>query len=183
MDRSCVATVRQERAGHRLLGRARTGDLRSPVCDLLGGAAERAFPLYVAIPLGDPDEMREHVEPLREQGIRHFQLKLGGVPDQDAARACRGADATEDGGAGARRCQRQAGVARRRHRPAADGGPSALPPRAAVPDDRGVPASAQAHPAADDPRRGDHRPAGAAASVEGRMRWRASTSRSTASAG
>jgi L-alanine-DL-glutamate epimerase-like enolase superfamily enzyme len=58
-----------------------------PVCDLLGGRLNEGFPLYVAIPLGEPGEMRSHVERLRAEGIERFQLKLGGRPAQDAARA------------------------------------------------------------------------------------------------
>jgi cis-L-3-hydroxyproline dehydratase len=58
-----------------------------PVCDLIGGRLGAAFPLYVAIPLGEPGEMRSHVERLRGEGIERFQLKLGGRPEEDAARA------------------------------------------------------------------------------------------------
>ena len=32
-----------------------------PVCDLLGGRQHDRFPLYVAIPLGTPEQMRDHV--------------------------------------------------------------------------------------------------------------------------
>lgn len=58
-----------------------------PVCDLIGGRQQDAFPLYVAIPLGSPSEMREMVLRLRAQGIHRFQLKLGDDPVEDAARA------------------------------------------------------------------------------------------------
>lgn len=68
-----------------------------PVCDLLGGRRQERFQLYVAIPLGPPAQMREQVQAHREQGIRHFQLKLGGDPILDAARARVVAEATEDG--------------------------------------------------------------------------------------
>ncbi|WP_249020961.1 mandelate racemase/muconate lactonizing enzyme family protein [Conexibacter sp. S30A1] len=66
-----------------------------PVCDLLGGRNSRRFPLYVAISLGSPDEMREHVRELRSRGIHRFQLKLGEDPVEDAARAHAVAQATE----------------------------------------------------------------------------------------
>jgi cis-L-3-hydroxyproline dehydratase len=58
-----------------------------PLCDLLGGRLHERFPLYVAIPLGSPEAMAAHVERLRDEGIHRFQLKLGGVPPEDAARA------------------------------------------------------------------------------------------------
>jgi cis-L-3-hydroxyproline dehydratase len=58
-----------------------------PVCDLLGGRHYNEFPLYVAIPLGPAQQMREHVLRLQESGIHRFQLKLGGDPGEDAARA------------------------------------------------------------------------------------------------
>jgi L-alanine-DL-glutamate epimerase-like enolase superfamily enzyme len=58
-----------------------------PVCDLIGGRQNLRFPLYVAIPLGSPDEMCARVQELRDAGIHRFQLKLGGNPTDDAARA------------------------------------------------------------------------------------------------
>jgi cis-L-3-hydroxyproline dehydratase len=58
-----------------------------PVCELLGGRRTARFPLYVAIPLGEPDAMAAHVTRLRAEGIHRFQLKLGGAPADDAARA------------------------------------------------------------------------------------------------
>ena len=58
-----------------------------PVCDLLGGRRHERFPLYVAIPLGAPEAMADHVTRLRAEGIHRFQLKLGGTPADDAARA------------------------------------------------------------------------------------------------
>jgi L-alanine-DL-glutamate epimerase-like enolase superfamily enzyme len=58
-----------------------------PLCDLLGGRQHDQFPLYVAVPLGTPDRMRDHVLELQQAGIHRFQLKLGGEPLDDAARA------------------------------------------------------------------------------------------------
>lgn len=58
-----------------------------PVCDLIGGRQNDRFPLYVAIPLGSPDEMCARVQELRTVGIHRFQLKLGGDPVSDAERA------------------------------------------------------------------------------------------------
>jgi L-alanine-DL-glutamate epimerase-like enolase superfamily enzyme len=58
-----------------------------PVCDLIGGRQSGPYPLYVAVPLGAPERMRDHVVRLQEDGIHRFQLKLGGDPVDDAARA------------------------------------------------------------------------------------------------
>jgi cis-L-3-hydroxyproline dehydratase len=65
-----------------VLGRA----LNVPVSTLLGGVRSADFPLYVAIPLGSAESMVEHVRARREEGVRHFQLKLGADPREDAAR-------------------------------------------------------------------------------------------------
>src|SRR3954447_5574397 len=65
-----------------LLGHA----LNTPVATLLGGVRSADFPLYVAIPMGPPDTMVAHVQARKAEGIRHFQLKLGADPREDAAR-------------------------------------------------------------------------------------------------
>jgi L-alanine-DL-glutamate epimerase-like enolase superfamily enzyme len=65
-----------------VLGRA----LGVPVATLLGGVRSIDFPLYVAIPLGSAESMVEHVRARRAEGVRHFQLKLGADPREDAAR-------------------------------------------------------------------------------------------------
>ena len=65
-----------------LLGKATA----QPVCVLLGGRRQEAYPLYVAIPLGPPGEMAAHVRARRDEGIHHFQLKLGADPHDDATR-------------------------------------------------------------------------------------------------
>jgi L-alanine-DL-glutamate epimerase-like enolase superfamily enzyme len=57
-----------------------------PVAALLGGALQADLPLYVAVPLGPPDEMASFVERERAGGIRHFQLKLGDTPERDRDR-------------------------------------------------------------------------------------------------
>ena len=57
-----------------------------PVCTLLGGARQRSFPLYIAVPLGPVDEMAAYVEARRAEGIHRFQLKLGADPHDDATR-------------------------------------------------------------------------------------------------
>jgi L-alanine-DL-glutamate epimerase-like enolase superfamily enzyme len=57
-----------------------------PLCQLLGGRRQTTFPLYVAIPLGPPEEMREDALRQRDGGIHRFQLKLGGDPEEDARR-------------------------------------------------------------------------------------------------
>jgi L-alanine-DL-glutamate epimerase-like enolase superfamily enzyme len=65
-----------------ILGRA-TGQ---PVATLLGGALQATVPLYVAVPLAPPAEMAAFVERERAGGIHHFQLKLGGAPEDDRDR-------------------------------------------------------------------------------------------------
>jgi L-alanine-DL-glutamate epimerase-like enolase superfamily enzyme len=57
-----------------------------PVAALLGGVLQRDLPLYVAIPLGPPEQMAEFVARERAGGIRNFQLKLGADPVEDAER-------------------------------------------------------------------------------------------------
>jgi L-alanine-DL-glutamate epimerase-like enolase superfamily enzyme len=57
-----------------------------PVAALLGGALQRGLPLYVAIPLGSPDDMADFVMRERSHGIRNFQAKLGADPAEDARR-------------------------------------------------------------------------------------------------
>jgi L-alanine-DL-glutamate epimerase-like enolase superfamily enzyme len=68
-----------------------------PVCELLGGRRNERFPLYIAIPMASPERMREHVELYRRQGVRRFQLKLGGDPALDAERARAVVGVCEDG--------------------------------------------------------------------------------------
>jgi L-alanine-DL-glutamate epimerase-like enolase superfamily enzyme len=67
-----------------------------PVCDLLGGRKQERFPLYVAVPLGAPEAMATFVQERRAEGIHRFQLKLGGDPLEDAARARAVVEATGD---------------------------------------------------------------------------------------
>jgi L-alanine-DL-glutamate epimerase-like enolase superfamily enzyme len=57
-----------------------------PVAALLGGVLQPELPLYVAVPLGPPDEMAAFVERERAGGIHHFQLKLGDTPERDRDR-------------------------------------------------------------------------------------------------
>jgi len=65
-----------------ILGRA-TG---LSVAMLLGGVLQVRLPLYVAVPLSEPREMQAFVERERSIGIHHFQLKVGGRPEEDADR-------------------------------------------------------------------------------------------------
>jgi L-alanine-DL-glutamate epimerase-like enolase superfamily enzyme len=57
-----------------------------PVTVLLGGILQDRFPLYFAVPLGAPQAMAAYVAARRAQGIRRFQLKIGGDPYEDVAR-------------------------------------------------------------------------------------------------
>ena len=75
-----------------LLGKA----TQLPVSVHLGGRRQESYPLYIAVPLGPPEEMAAHVEARRSEGIHHFQLKLGADPHDDAARVRAVLDATTD---------------------------------------------------------------------------------------
>ena len=65
-----------------LTGRA----LGVSVSALLGGVRQEKFPLYMAVPLGSPDEMTAYVLARRQEGIHRFQLKVGGDPVLDGVR-------------------------------------------------------------------------------------------------
>jgi L-alanine-DL-glutamate epimerase-like enolase superfamily enzyme len=67
-----------------------------PVAALLGGVRQERVPLYVAVPLASPEEMRDFVAARRDEGVHHFQLKIGGDPLEDAARVRAVADGLED---------------------------------------------------------------------------------------
>jgi cis-L-3-hydroxyproline dehydratase len=64
------------------------------VSALLGGVRQERFPLYVAVPLGTPDEMTAFVLERRKEGVHKFQLKVGGDPRLDGSRARQIIDAT-----------------------------------------------------------------------------------------
>lgn len=57
-----------------------------PVSALMGGRLQDELPLYVAVPLSSPGEMQAFVEQQRSLGIHHFQLKVGGRPQEDVER-------------------------------------------------------------------------------------------------
>ncbi len=57
------------------------------VATLLGGVRQDRFPLYMAVPLGTPDQMLAYVLERRREGIHRFQLKVGGDPTLDGIRA------------------------------------------------------------------------------------------------
>ncbi len=65
-----------------ILGQA-TG---TSVSTLLGGRSMERFPLYRAISQGPPEKMAGDVAKYREEGYRRFQLKVGGIPDEDVRR-------------------------------------------------------------------------------------------------
>jgi L-alanine-DL-glutamate epimerase-like enolase superfamily enzyme len=66
------------------------------VTTLLGGRAQERFPLYIAVPLGPPDEMAAYVQARLAEGIHRFQLKVGDDPATDAARVRAVLDVTSD---------------------------------------------------------------------------------------
>jgi cis-L-3-hydroxyproline dehydratase len=63
---------------------------------LLGGSRQDHFPLYVAVPLGPPQEMAEFAGRARAVGIHRFQLKIGADPAEDAQRVQAVIEATGD---------------------------------------------------------------------------------------
>jgi len=67
------------------------------VSTLLGGQIQPSYPLYIAVPLDEPPRMKDYVLARKAEGIRRFQLKIGGAPGDDAARARAVVDATSDG--------------------------------------------------------------------------------------
>jgi L-alanine-DL-glutamate epimerase-like enolase superfamily enzyme len=69
-----------------------------PLYALLGGLRAVSFPLYVAVPLAPVDEMARFVGERMAEGVRHFQLKLGADPHDDAARAAEVASLVGDQG-------------------------------------------------------------------------------------
>ena len=64
------------------------------VATLLGGVRQGRFPLYVAVPMGTPEQMTAYVLERRKEGIHRFQLKVGGDPVLDGFRARRIIEAT-----------------------------------------------------------------------------------------
>lgn len=66
-----------------------------PVCELLGGRRSTEFPLYFAVPLGSADDMTSYVTARQAEGIRRFQLKVGGDPQDDIGRIRSVVQATE----------------------------------------------------------------------------------------
>lgn len=57
------------------------------IAEMLGGVRQQRFPLYFAVPLGDPEQMSRYVLERRAEGIHRFQLKIGGDPTMDSMRA------------------------------------------------------------------------------------------------
>jgi L-alanine-DL-glutamate epimerase-like enolase superfamily enzyme len=57
-----------------------------PCHALLGGLQQQQFPLYVAVPLGPADAMADFARRATASGIHRLQLKIGGVPAEDAER-------------------------------------------------------------------------------------------------
>ena len=57
-----------------------------PLHTLLGGQLQHAVALYRAISQGTPDEMACSVAKHLNEGYRRFQLKVGGIPDDDIVR-------------------------------------------------------------------------------------------------
>jgi cis-L-3-hydroxyproline dehydratase len=77
-----------------ILGRATT----TPLATLLGGRVSDRLPLYLAVPLDSPDATRARVAEAWEQGIRRFQLKVGGDPRADVRSVRAALEVTGDAG-------------------------------------------------------------------------------------
>jgi L-alanine-DL-glutamate epimerase-like enolase superfamily enzyme len=69
-----------------------------PVSTLLGGRVSERFPLYVAVPLDTPAATRAFITARWAEGTRHFQLKLGNDPYEDAGRTAAALEVTGDEG-------------------------------------------------------------------------------------
>jgi len=57
-----------------------------PIATLLGGVLQPDFPLYQAVPLGNPESMAKFVADRAATGIGQFQVKVGNDPYEDVAR-------------------------------------------------------------------------------------------------
>jgi len=67
-----------------------------PLSTLLGGQRQEEYPLYIAVPLGTPEEMATYVRERRAEGIHRFQLKVGADPRTDAERVRRVVEVTDE---------------------------------------------------------------------------------------
>ncbi len=70
--------------------------LNTDVATLLGGRLQESFPLYKAVPLGSATEMQSYVLACKDEGVRHFQLKIGADPYEDANRVKLIFESTDD---------------------------------------------------------------------------------------
>lgn len=71
------------------------GRIAGQPCDaLLGGLLQERFPLYVAVPLGSPEAMADFARRTVAAGVHRLQLKIGGVPGEDAERVAAVVEAT-----------------------------------------------------------------------------------------
>jgi L-alanine-DL-glutamate epimerase-like enolase superfamily enzyme len=77
-----------------ILGRATA----TPLATLLGGRVSDLLPLYVAVPLGSPEATGARVAEAWAQGVRRFQLKVGGDPRADVASVRAALEVTGDEG-------------------------------------------------------------------------------------
>ncbi len=68
-----------------------------PACNLLGGRYGDDFVLYRAISQESPGKMAESVSRYRQEGYRRFQLKVGGIPEEDVERIVQVGEVLEPG--------------------------------------------------------------------------------------
>ena len=60
--------------------------LGQPVANLIGGQHRASYPIFHALTLDDPARMAEEADAKQTEGYRHWQIKLGDAPDDDAQR-------------------------------------------------------------------------------------------------
>jgi L-alanine-DL-glutamate epimerase-like enolase superfamily enzyme len=77
-----------------ILGRATA----TPLATLLGGRVSDVLPLYLAVPLGSAEATGARVAEAWAQGVRRFQLKVGGDPRADVASVRAALEVTGDAG-------------------------------------------------------------------------------------
>jgi cis-L-3-hydroxyproline dehydratase len=77
-----------------VLGRATD----APLATLLGGRVSDPLPLYLAVPVGTPEATGARVADGWAQGVRRFQLKVGGDPRADVASVRAALEVTGDEG-------------------------------------------------------------------------------------
>lgn len=61
--------------------------LGQSVTNLIGGQQQVSYPIFHALTLDEPAKMAEEADAKQREGYRHWQIKLGDEPEDDARRA------------------------------------------------------------------------------------------------